>query len=95
MAKRTRYNPESSKWFGVSYKQGKRITELRDNELDANDFGMNELRDKYPGAYNALPEAYQNDNCLTFFLDINNNLCAEYNMGGEWIWNGKIWLQGK
>jgi hypothetical protein len=41
------------------------------------DFGLNELHTNYPEAYDALPDPYKNDSCLTFFIDVNNHLCAE------------------
>lgn len=28
-------------------------------------------------AYKDLPEVYKADDCLKFFVDVNNNLCAE------------------
>lgn len=41
-------------------------------------FDMIYLALHYRQAYNDLPEAYKGDSCLTFFIDVNNNLCAEY-----------------
>jgi hypothetical protein len=48
------------------------------------DFDLNELHTNYPEAYNALPDSYKNDSCLTFFIDVNNNLCAEDDSGKEY-----------
>jgi hypothetical protein len=54
-------------------------------------FGLEILKEKYPEAWEALPDIYREDSCpcFTFFID-GNNLCAEYN--GEWIWDNTKWL---
>jgi len=46
----------------------------------------------YPHAWDALPECYKADSCLTFFLDCNGNLCSELDLGGECVWNGSKWV---
>ena len=58
-------------------------------------FDLKELQLRFPEAYNALPESYQNDSCLEFFLDANNYLCAEYDLGGEFLFDlaSKKWLE--
>lgn len=48
------------------------------------DFGLKELQEKHPAAYDVLPEPYKNDSCLKFFIDVNNNLCAEDDFGAEY-----------
>lgn len=52
-----------------------------------------ELQRRFPFAYRALPEPYQNDSCLEFYEDINGNLIARAKedqsavLGeGEWMW---------
>jgi hypothetical protein len=52
------------------------------------DFDLNTVMDLFPEAYEALPEPYKNDSCLTFFLDVNGNLCAEFDLGGEFLFVG-------
>jgi hypothetical protein len=56
------------------------------------DFGLVELEERFPAAYGALPEPYRNDSCLVFFVDINGNLCAELDIGGEYLWTGEKWV---
>lgn len=34
-------------------------------------------------AYEALPECYKNDHSLKFFIDVNDNICAEHVLGTE------------
>jgi hypothetical protein len=43
-----------------------------------------EVQTNHKDAWEALPESYQADSCLTFFLDVNDGLCAEHDMGGEY-----------
>ena len=56
---------------------------------------MQEVVDVYPEAYKALPECYQADSCLSFFVDINGHLACEYDLGGEYYWTGKAWVEIK
>lgn len=35
-----------------------------------------EIETKFPEAFSALPEPYQADSCLEFYLDWNGNLCC-------------------
>jgi hypothetical protein len=50
----------------------------------------------YKAAYDALPEAYKNDHALNFFIDSNNNLCAEHNLHNEeYLWTGENWVRIK
>lgn len=68
-------------------------------------FDLQGLAHMFPEAYSALPEAYRNDNCLRFFVDRNDNLCAEPKnpedkiaLGdSEWLWVPLTnqWQQGK
>jgi hypothetical protein len=57
------------------------------------DFGLDLLETNHPAAYAALPEPYKNDSCLVFFVDINGHLCAEYDLGGEYLWTGEEWVE--
>ena len=51
---------------------------------------------KYYAAYDALPSSYKNDHSLNFFIDANNNLCAEHNLHNEeYLWTGKDWVRIK
>ncbi len=49
------------------------------------DFDLATVQDLFPEAYEALPEPYKNDSCLTFFIDVNGHLCAELDIGGEFM----------
>jgi hypothetical protein len=40
-------------------------------------FRTAQLRHTHPTAFAALPEPYQEDDCLVFYMDANNNLCSE------------------
>jgi len=51
-----------------------------------------QMQERFSAAYEALPETYKADSCLEFFLDVNDNLCAEYDLGGEYLWNGTTWV---
>jgi hypothetical protein len=53
-----------------------------------------DVETRYPAAWEALPDGYKSDSCLEFFIDLNRNLCAEYDLGGLYIWTGKQWLEG-
>lgn len=49
----------------------------------------NEFAHKYPKAFNKLPAAYRADDCLTFFEDVNGNLCCrpksnQLHILGDW-----------
>ncbi len=46
-----------------------------------------EVQEKHGEAWKALPEAYKEDSCLTFFLDCHENLCALHDLGGECMWD--------
>jgi hypothetical protein len=49
-----------------------------------------------PAAYEALPECYQNDSSLNFFVDVNNNLCAEHTLHDEvYIFTDGNWARVK
>lgn len=48
-------------------------------------FDINKLEELFPQAYKALPECYKEDSCLVFFIDNNDNLCAEFDLGGEFL----------
>lgn len=48
-------------------------------------FDLQELQKRYPEAYAALPSSYQNDSCLTFFVDVNGNLIAQHDLGEEFM----------
>lgn len=61
------------------------VQENSDKEL-GND--LLKLAELYPEAYEALPEPYKNDRALTFYVDVNGNLCADHDLGGTWVWNG-------
>ena len=42
----------------------------------------------YPEAYQALPDCYQADSSLNFFIDVNGNLCAEHTLDNEeYVWS--------
>lgn len=56
-------------------------------------FGLKELLARFPEAYRALPQIYKEDSVLVFFIDINQNLCAEHDLGEEFLWNGEIWIR--
>ena len=46
-------------------------------------------------AYEALPECYQNDSSLNFFVDVNNNLCAEHTLHDEvYVFTDGKWVRG-
>lgn len=58
------------------------------------DFDLQELQKRYPEAYAALPSSYQNDSCLTFFVDVNWNLCAESDLKEEYLYTiKKEWIR--
>jgi hypothetical protein len=59
------------------------------------DFGLEQLERDWPAAYEALPEPYKNDSCLTFFVDNNGHLCAEKDTGEEYVWFDGQWVRGK
>jgi len=52
---------------------------------------------RYPQAYLELPECYKADHALRFFLDANNNLCAEHKLcHEEYLFSpGEGWVRGK
>ena len=50
------------------------------------DFSLEALFAVNAEAYDALPDSYKADSCLKFFYDVNNNLCAELDLGGEFMW---------
>lgn len=55
-----------------------------------------QVQNSYPEAWNALPEPYKNDSCLKFFLDVNDNLCADCELGlnvEECVWDGSEWVK--
>ena len=51
-----------------------------------------EFEAEYPVAYSNLPEAYQNDSCLEFFID-GDLLFAYDDSGTEYLYNerGMCW----
>jgi hypothetical protein len=54
-----------------------------------NTFDIHHLCTHYRDAFAALPEPYQNDNCLDFYVDVNGGLCCTPKIGqefalGEW-----------
>lgn len=55
-----------------------------------------QLREQHPEAWAALPDCYQNDSCLTFYTDVNGNLCADFDLGGTFLYSPKEreWLEG-
>lgn len=54
------------------------------------------LREYNQAAYDALPECYQNDSSLRFFVDVNDNLCAEHILHNEtYIFTDGKWLRGE
>jgi hypothetical protein len=57
-------------------------------------FNLERLQQLSPAAFDALPEPYQNDSCLDFFIDVNGNLCAELDIGGAFLFTdeGK-WIE--
>ena len=47
-------------------------------------------------AYEALPECYKNDQSLKFFIDVNDNLCAEHTLHDEeYLWTKGEWMRIK
>lgn len=56
----------------------------------------NEVRKDIPRAWNALPECYKEDSCLTFFLDVNEHLCAENDSGQTFVFDeaSEEWIEG-
>ena len=53
-----------------------------------------EVQEQYPAAWQGLPECYRQDTCLTFFLDLNENLCAVNDSNQEFMWCGvKGWVE--
>lgn len=50
---------------------------------------QSELEVKFPQAFAALPEPYQADSCLEFYIDCNSNICCapkadQVNILGNW-----------
>jgi len=43
----------------------------------SNMFRVETLRHTHPDAFAALPEPYQEDDCVVFYQDVNGNLCCE------------------
>jgi hypothetical protein len=75
---------------------------IHKNSVKNNDFGLEELKISYPEAYNSLPEAYKEDSCLVFFIDVNSHVCAEDDRGNEFIYrnnnayfNQSCWIKIK
>jgi len=56
-------------------------------------FGVFNLRDLAPEAFKAIPPTWKKIK-FTFFIDANENLCAENN-DHEWIFTEGEWVQGK
>jgi len=56
-------------------------------------FGVFNLRSLAPEAFKAIPSNWRKVR-FTFFIDANDNLCAEYE-DNEWIFTEGEWLQGK
>lgn len=50
------------------------------------------VQTSFPEAWKALPEPYQNDSCLSFYLD-NGDLLADHDLGGTYFWNfqSNVW----
>lgn len=72
--------------------------EAFEQEFKHEDFGNDRLEREEPEAYAALPSSYQNDSALTFYYDINGNLCAEHDLEPQfcYVWdkNKQEWVQG-
>lgn len=53
-----------------------------------------QVEEQFPDAWNAMPECYQNDSCLTFYMK-GDRLSAEHDLCAEtyvWIPGETIWL---
>lgn len=47
-------------------------------------------------AYEELPDSYKNDHSLRFFIDTNDNLCAEHTLHPEeYLWTNGVWTRIK
>jgi len=53
-------------------------------------FTILDLEQDFPDAYAALPESYKEDSCLTFFVDINGNICSEDEKGNQYLFLPKF-----
>ena len=40
-----------------------------------------QVQQEFPEAWSALPSSYQNDNCLSFYQDLDGMLCADADLG--------------
>jgi hypothetical protein len=58
-----------------------------------NTYTYTEIQTKFPKAWSKLPSSYRNDSCLVFYSDCNDNLCADHDLGGSYLWTGKRWVQ--
>lgn len=67
---------------------------IHKNSVDIDFFNLSELKIRFSEAYATLPECYKADSCLTFFIDINGNLCAEDDSGHEYMYASGTWVQG-
>jgi hypothetical protein len=52
-----------------------------------------DLLPEYKEAYDAMPECYRADSCLTFYVD-KGMLFADYDLGGLFGWHAerKVWF---
>jgi hypothetical protein len=62
-------------------------------EVSHETMNLQQLEQENKKAYDALPSSYQNDSALIFYYDNNNHLCAEHDLGGDFIWTGRKWLE--
>ena len=56
--------------------------------------GNQELEERFPKAFAALPSSYKNDSVLTYFIDEDGILCAQHDQGGIFVWTGRKWIRG-
>lgn len=59
----------------------------------SNGFGIFNLQTLAPEVFKATPGNLKNLS-TNFFIDINDNLCAEYK-AHEWVYSNGQWAQGK
>ena len=71
--------------MGMVNIMAKQLTEL----------SYSEVRKDLPKVWEALPECYRDDTCLSFFLDVNGNVCADHDSGETFVFDeeSETWVQ--